>query len=875
MSDADQNAFRLHLTRGTVPAARVACVLVAILTLSGSVLDWTVHPDKALQFLFVRSATACVSLAILGLTFIPWLQQYAKLLFVAPVFAAAISIQVMIQYLGGYTSSYYAGLNLCILGFAITTNLDLKETALACFTIAFMWVALALITSSKLVFSTFFHNTFFLMGTASISLGAAALRYRLVQNEFYATQRLKELDSLKSQFFANVSHELRTPLTLSLGPIETLLVDIKGDSQRDRLLMVHRNLRRLLRLINNLLDFAKVEAGKTTLRVTPVDVGRLLEGWAQAVRVASETRGTQFALELPAEPVLLYVDREKMEKMVMNLLSNAFKFTDVHGKISLKLSVHGHEVKISVSDTGLGIPDDKLDSIFERFSQVDSSSKRKYAGTGIGLALVKEYVELHGGRVQVQSKLGEGSTFTLVMRQGHEHLVDADIVQAVAADDNSSEQLDAHGIDVDAPMLEDVEPEMDSSSEPPIEAPQLSEAGQAELHALEAVAMKEKARVLVVDDTVDMRRYIKGILADDHLIWTAKDGMEGLELAKKLLPDLIVSDVMMPRMDGDEFCRALKAEPPPLGRTPVILVTARAEQEAKLLSLEHGADDYLFKPFHPMELKLRVRNLLRERKKERALYLAHQRLDNVHQTLQEDLDEARHFQESLLSAPPLPQPFSFYAVYRPMMQVGGDIYDITTLDAQRIRVWLGDMAGHGVRASLRTALVKAAYDRLKGISQTPGDVFSELNTQLLDQHQGHAAFAGVCFDLEKEEPRAIHLRYTGSGDVSLWRLSKQGKLDKLETEGVYVGALMPVDFPTLETELVPGDRLFCFSDGLEEQKAPDGRVFEASALDDVLRSAHHAPDIERAVQGIVSAWESFRGDTAIRDDVTVLGFEMH
>jgi signal transduction histidine kinase/class 3 adenylate cyclase len=409
-------------------------------------------------------------------------------------------------------------------------------------------------------------------------------------------KRLKELDELKTQFFANISHEIRTPLTMCMAPLESMMSGEQGKftrKQQELHSTMHRNMLRLLNLINNLLDFSKLEAGGMKPHVREEDIGAMARLMVSNVESWAERRGIDISCVVDRDLPGVFIDREKIEKVLLNLLSNAVKFTKNGGRIKVRVDEVRDRVEVSVSDTGVGIPKSAQEKIFERFSQVDGSSSREYEGTGIGLALVKEFVELHGGRVWVESEEDEGSTFFFEIPVGKDHL-DPDKVEFIegeAAYDDTA---------MVARSMADVELE-ETQAEQSVDTVQ-----------------EDRPLVLVVEDNVDMRRFVKDILSSRFQVETAKDGEQGLALAREVLPDLVLSDVMMPLKDGYELCRDLKTNEK-TRRIPVILVTARAEMKMKLEGLEQGADDYLIKPFNSQELLTRVENLIRYRSLEQRM----------------------------------------------------------------------------------------------------------------------------------------------------------------------------------------------------------------------------------------------------------------
>ncbi|RMF07604.1 MAG: response regulator, partial [Candidatus Neomarinimicrobiota bacterium] len=448
---------------------------------------------------------------------------------------------------------------------------------------------------------TWWAYTLYLLA-AGVSLGGI-LRFRARQDrlknqlrlEHMEAEKLQELDQMKSQFFANISHEFRTPITLLSGPLEDLLDgDVAYDTPavKQKLRLALRHARRLQKLIDQLLDLSKLEAGKLHLRVRRNDLVSFLRRVVDTFTLLGEKNHITLTLETDCPRLELYYDPEKLEKVMNNLLFNAVKFTPNGGKVTVVLRDAGGEsndrgagrfITIQVTDTGPGIPPESLSRIFDRFYQVDSSATRKYEGTGIGLALVKEFVELHGGEVSVESRVGAGTTFTVTLPKGNAHLDGEALADESGADRPVDGDFGTDETEVEAAVS-------DASSLP-----------------------KDTGTVLIVEDNSDMRAYLREHLSPPYRVEEAADGKEGLEKARSLLPDLIISDIMMPRMDGIELCRAIR-EDDVLRNVPFILLTAKAGEENRLQGLTVRANDYITKPFSSRELKLKIHNLIELRK---------------------------------------------------------------------------------------------------------------------------------------------------------------------------------------------------------------------------------------------------------------------
>jgi signal transduction histidine kinase/DNA-binding response OmpR family regulator len=415
------------------------------------------------------------------------------------------------------------------------------------------------------------------------------------------SEKLRELDVVKSRFFANISHEFRTPLTLILGLAEKQGKDPDTPVSRHDTEVMRRNAKRLLQLINQLLDLSKLESGRMKLETVRGDIARFthtlvsyFKSTADSKRIELEFNGKDILNEAELIPVDIYFDVEKLRKVLTNLMSNAMKFTPYGGKVSVTVKIsgpgalekHAEAVEIYVENSGTGIPQESLPYIFNRFYQVESGLNRQFEGTGIGLALVKELVELHHGRVQVNSE-NQLTIFSVILPLDSVYLSDDEKVEGVYNDfktESFSNEI----------LLSDVRESVPIGSRN---------------DGMHDRPDSDVLQVLVVDDNADLRSYVKGILKDNYNVIEAVDGIDGFAKAEAVIPDLIVSDVMMPIEDGFQFCKRLKSDHR-TNHIPVILLTAKAAHEDKLEGLELGADDYLVKPFNEKELLIRIKNLI-------------------------------------------------------------------------------------------------------------------------------------------------------------------------------------------------------------------------------------------------------------------------
>ncbi len=437
-------------------------------------------------------------------------------------------------------------------------------------------------------------------------------------------EELAQLDKLKTQFFANISHEFRTPLTLMMGPLEDAMAQPEGLSavNRERLDLAQRNSLRLLKLVNTLLDFSRIEAGRIQASYEPTDLAVLTTELASVFRSAIERAGVRLVIDCPPLPELVYVDREMWEKVVLNLLSNAFKFT-FEGEIEISLRRVDATVEMSVRDSGTGIPAEEIPRLFERFHRVKGSRGRSYEGSGIGLALVQELVKLHGGSVHAESAVDCGSTFTVSLPLGKEHLP-ADRIQAPRAATSTALAAEAYVNEAERWSSQDLGSPADEGTLP--KSPKTKESPG------ENLSEAEKELILVADDNADMREYLTHLLHDEYRVHAVHDGVQAVEAMRRLRPALVVTDIMMPGLDGFGVLEAVRSDPS-LSSTPVILLSARAGEESRVEGLQAGADDYLVKPFTARELIARVGTHVRmaelRRKTERAQRLYDTILSNT------------------------------------------------------------------------------------------------------------------------------------------------------------------------------------------------------------------------------------------------------
>ncbi len=604
-----------------VRISRIGCVLALVLVPLFWGLDWFVYPERAWELLGVRLLCNALIAVVLGLLFLPVADRYVRVLGVAWAVVPAAAIAWMIFITEGSMSPYYAGLNLAMIIVCLLMPWTFVEVAVLCALVVGLYLTACLFHDGEGVeVSTLVNNLYFMLATAVICclsgffaarrrFSEFRLRYELDANN----KKLAELDRLKSDFFANVSHELRTPLTLILGPAESLL-HRGGDLDEfvtRQLETIRSNGLRLLKLINDLLELIRLDSHSGPGRPVNerVNVAAMADAMAASVRYSVEAKGLRLSCSGSEDALVVRGDESSIERVLLNLLTNATKFTEPDGTIDITWGREGADAVIRVSDTGVGIPREELPFVFDRFRQVDGSSTRRHQGLGLGLALVHDIVKEHRGEIDVTSEVNRGTTFTVRLPLDVEH------------DPGAAES------------------EFDLSADPTHRDPLIRLHGLALRHELtpqgepdtptpERAVMPDAAHVLIVDDEPSMQRYLTDALSGDYNLLHATNGPTALSLARSHRPDLILLDLMLPGADGLEICRQLRGDEA-MADTRIILLTARADESSKLMALDRGADDFLTKPFSTLELKTRIRNLLRTNALQRELRQRNHQLEQA------------------------------------------------------------------------------------------------------------------------------------------------------------------------------------------------------------------------------------------------------
>ena len=626
-------AFSANEREVRISTGRLACALVFALMPLGIVLDYFVYPKHLVEFLELRLVCSLLIAGVWALHSTAIARKHYPLVGLPIVILPAFFITWMV-YVTGSASPYYAGLNLILLAVSAVGHWSMLETLLAVSSVIFMYLTAYVFKGlGEERFGVVFNNLYFLVLTGIIVVCGNrlfnqlrfrefTLRYELDKShrELEETNRkLVELDRLKSRFFANISHELRTPLTLLLSPLETLLQRFAGqvdNGVHELLLTMHANGMRLLKLINDLLDLIRLEAGRMEIKNEPVEVADFIKGLASAARQVAEDKQIKLETYTDLRLGVVAADSDKVEKVVLNLLFNALKFTPAGGRVELRAEKQAEELVFVVNDTGIGIAEKNLPFVFDRFWQADSSAQRRYQGVGIGLALVKELTEMMHGTVVVESQEGKGTSFTVRLPyQKAEPAAKAPPGTPAETGVVAKEEWLANLY-----RRAELFPAMVSlrGAAKPVE---LGKRGQ-------------RPVVLVADDEPDMRRFLRTQLDADYDVLEAADGIQAMEKANQFLPDIILLDMMMPEMDGLAVCRELRKHEE-TAVVPIILLTARADEETKFNALELGANDFLAKPFSSTELHARIRNLVESHDFQRHLSTQNRALSNTIEQLKD------------------------------------------------------------------------------------------------------------------------------------------------------------------------------------------------------------------------------------------------
>lgn len=702
--------------------------------------------------------------------------------------------------------------------------------------------------------------TLFLV-TAAFMVGRSnRIKFQARRREFVlraylarANDQLKELDRLKTKFFSNLSHELRTPLTMIISPLESILAGRQQVTQ-DYLESVAANARRLLRQVNMILDFSKIEAGKMNLKLEKLNLGHVAQSLVRAAVPYSQKLGIALTITGHENFPDSEFDGEKIETVIGNILSNALKFTPSGGRVTVHLWHQGDHLGFSIEDTGPGIPPEQLSKLFQRFSQVEGVSSKRQSGTGLGLAMVRELSRLHGGEATVESEVGKGTTFKIEIPKDPESVIkkqgrtDIEIIRSEAPPASSEasggqagtsgksdiaySDLDANRADLDQ-ELKDVEVHNQK--------------------AMESLK-KNQPKILFVDDNRGLRTYVHNVLSPFYNVFLGMNGQHGLDLIPQVKPDLILSDVMMPVMQGTEFCRRVR-ENTEYAHLPFVLLTARGSQELKIEGLNLGADDYLNKPFSEDELLARIKNLLLLRASQARL--------------KQELLSAREIQRSLL---PLGRTqfdgVEVDVLYQACEDLSGDFFDFHEMD-KGLLFYVADVTSHGAASAQVTYLIKGIFRSAMSDMGEPLDLSRFAKKMAADFASYQLKYAVSVF--------LGHLDFQ-SGEISYVSssfpdpvISKGDDLTHLfaQVNPMFFAASFDPDMDFLvDTVILPkGDCLFVSTDGVVELRDKEGKKSLGDrALVEILKSCRGS----NWQEVLLAKLREFASSQEFQDDVTVM-----
>ncbi|MBK1879587.1 ATP-binding protein [Pelagicoccus mobilis] len=645
--------YREYNKSHRVSGTRTGSMLVALLMPFGFSLDYMVYPEQLTFFLFLRLLCSAIAFGLYGLLALEFWKRFHRTFETLLFFLPSFFICLMIYYTEGIHSGYYAGLNLILIGLSWAVRVDAVDSLLYLLMTMLMYGAACYfhadgIESTRMLVN----NYYFILVTGMIVVTGSYFLNKLRFREYAVGQQLEanrkeleasnlklvEMDKAKTNFFANISHELRTPLTLLIGPLDRLRRPEGriGTEEHDELIdIMQQNAMRLMRLINDLLNLVRLDAGSLKLRPSEIELRPYLEGVCRSFHPMAQERDLEFSWQIDeGGDSKVHLDREKVEKVLLNLLFNAIKFTPPGGSITLTAKRRGHVLGIDIADTGQGISPEELESVFDRFWQSESSSNRRFQGVGIGLSLVRDLAKLHGGSVSATSELDVGTTMSVEL----DVTLPVEPIKLEVVEDKKA---------VDTKWLEQLYRRAEFF---PSHVHEQKASGDA---ADEEASEDRRPAILIADDEPEMMRFLKSQLKARYRIDEAHDGEQALRYAKKRRHHLVLLDYMMPKVDGIEATRRLRELDSHKG-VPIVILTARADEESKFQALDAGATDFLTKPFSSTELLARCRNLasvfeMQQQIEEKTVRLE-EALDQIKQTETQMVQQAKMASLGQLSA---------------------------------------------------------------------------------------------------------------------------------------------------------------------------------------------------------------------------------
>jgi signal transduction histidine kinase/CheY-like chemotaxis protein len=691
---------------------------------------------------------------------------------------------------------------------------------------------------------------YLLYGLTAVAAVVGYVRYktmaqeREIERHRHEAERLKQIDQMKDEFLANTSHELRTPLNGIIGITESIIDGATGEvspKTRENLEMVSSSGRRLAHLVDDILDFSKLKNHEIVLRERSVSMRELVDVTLMLSRPLVADRDVELVNAVPEDLPLVTADENRLQQILHNLIGNAIKFT-LHGEVRVTANVVGPRLEVAVEDTGVGIAADKLEKIFESFQQADASSAREFGGTGLGLTITRQLVELHGGRIEVSSTEGEGSrfAFSLALWSGSE-AAPGRLFDGGEEGRGLSSIRDTGRV---APAA--------TGSTRTAATSAAVVFGGVEVLAIEGRGTMPE--VLCVDDEPVNLQVLENLLGlDGYRVRRANDGPEALDLLRQgLVPDLVLLDVMMPRMTGYEVAQTIRNDFS-AHRLPIVMVTAKNQVSDLVEGLSSGANDYLSKPFSKQELLARVRTHI-------DLSRAH-RVESEHRRKTEEMKQARAIQLSLLpKGPPQSDDFDFAVHLETATEVGGDYYDFFPQEDGSLFVVTGDATGHGISAGMMVSMTKSALKALD--VSAPNELLQQLNGVMRAVDLTRMQMA---LNVAHLRPTSVSLSSAAMPPVYIYRAAT-GRAEEFLLPGLPLGAMSDPIYRLETVGLSSGDAVILLSDGLPELvDLRSGRGYPRM-LETIAEVGHGtAEEILAALTGLVS-----EEDRPLEDDITIL-----
>lgn len=643
-----------------------------------------------------------------------------------------------------------------------------------------------------------------------------------------ANIELQTMDKLKDEFLANTSHELKTPIHGIIALTESLLDNTGGDlndNSKHILSMISKSGKRLANLVNDILDFSRLKNSDIVLDMKDIDLRSMTDAVTTILSPLLSGKDVKIINEISEQSRFVKCDESRIEQILINIIGNAIKFTE-SGYIKISSGpAPGNRISVSVTDTGIGIPEDKHEAIFESFVQSDGSISRTYGGTGLGLAITRDLVKLHGGEISVESKPGRGSIFTFILPEGEKagaltYAVPAHNTAKIFSSDTAVIASDADGV-------------------------------------------FSGAKILVVDDEpVNLQILINQLTKEKYSVRFLSNGQEALSIIESGEEfDLVLLDVMMPVISGFDVCRKIR-ERYSAHELPVVLLTAKNTKEDIIAGLSSGANDYITKPFDREELLARVKNYISLKKaaEEQKKFIA----------VKQELEIAKSIQLSILPATlPQMEGLSIWARYEPMMEVGGDFYDFLQVDESRIGILIADVTGHGVAAALISSMVKIAFYMSHDRIDDPAALLGKINASLFEHIYGRFITAFYIF-IDLEEKRAVF------SNAAHWPIYIQnrhsGEISEQSIRGRLIGITREENYKNRAISLKPGDRLILFTDGIIEERNSTGKLLGEERFLEMIKG-NTSVEPSRLIDSVFTTlygWSGRFNSEGLEDDATMI-----